>query len=52
MRSTGMPFGWWVVPDVEVLMKVHVFNLANYQELIDGTETDFRLEEVGPLIYK
>ncbi|KAJ9598280.1 hypothetical protein L9F63_011044 [Diploptera punctata] len=52
MRKGWPPYNWWVVPDVDVLVKMHVFNITNYDEIMSGTDTVFKVQEVGPIIYR
>ncbi|KZC10319.1 PREDICTED: scavenger receptor class B member 1-like [Dufourea novaeangliae] len=48
----GEIFEMWRKPDVELYLKVFLFNVTNSEEYLTGKESKLRFQEVGPYVYK
>ncbi|KAL6433299.1 hypothetical protein ACFW04_006469 [Cataglyphis niger] len=48
----GEIFEKWRKPDVDVYLKVYLFNVTNRDEYLDGRESKLRFQQVGPYVYK
>ncbi|XP_020280180.1 scavenger receptor class B member 1-like isoform X2 [Pseudomyrmex gracilis] len=48
----GEIFEMWRVPNVDLYLKVYLFNVTNRDEYLDGRESKLRFQEVGPYVYK
>ncbi|XP_017892677.1 scavenger receptor class B member 1-like [Ceratina calcarata] len=48
----GEIFEMWRKPDVELYLKVYLFNVTNPEEYLSGKESKLRFQEVGPYVYK
>ncbi|KDR20475.1 Scavenger receptor class B member 1 [Zootermopsis nevadensis] len=52
MRKGFPAFEWWADPPQEVLVRMYVFNVTNYDEFMNGSQTKIHLQEVGPYIFR
>ncbi|PNF20587.1 hypothetical protein B7P43_G04866 [Cryptotermes secundus] len=52
MRKGLPPFEWWADPPQQVLIRLYLFNVTNYEHIINGTQTKLHLQEVGPYIFR
>ncbi|CAK9816237.1 Scavenger receptor class B member 1 [Anthophora quadrimaculata] len=48
----GEIFELWRKPDVELYLKVYLFNVTNHEEYLSGKENKLIFQEVGPYVYK
>ncbi|KOC60729.1 Scavenger receptor class B member 1 [Habropoda laboriosa] len=48
----GEIFELWRKPDVELYLKVYLFNVTNHEEYLSGKESKLRFQEVGPYVYR
>lgn len=49
----GLPgYEFWKNPEPEVIVKMHLFNITNAEEFMNGTDSKIKLEEVGPIVYR
>ncbi|XP_026734624.1 lysosome membrane protein 2-like [Trichoplusia ni] len=51
IRNNSIAYKIWKRPNVQPLMKVHLFNYTNWEQVKDGVDEKLRVEEVGPYIY-
>lgn len=45
-------FFWWKIPEPEVLLKAHIFNITNSVEFIAGRDKKLKLQEIGPIVFR
>lgn len=45
-------FELWQKPDVELYLKVYLFNVTNHEEFLSGKESKLKFQEVGPYVYR
>lgn len=43
---------YWTNPPVDPIIKVYVFNYTNIIEVLEGTEKQIKVQEVGPYVYR
>lgn len=48
----GEIFEMWRKPDVELYLKVYLFNVTNHEEYLAGKESKLNFQEVGPYVYR
>lgn len=49
----GLPaYEFWKEPEPEVIVKIHIFNISNSKEFLEGKDTKIELTEVGPIVYR
>lgn len=48
----GETFELWRKPEVDLYLKVYLFNVTNHDEYLSGEESKLRFQEVGPYVYK
>lgn len=48
----GEIFEKWRKPEVDLYLKVYLFNVTNRDEYLDGRESKLRFQQVGPYVYK
>ncbi|XP_011877629.1 PREDICTED: scavenger receptor class B member 1 isoform X2 [Vollenhovia emeryi] len=48
----GEIFELWRKPEVDIYLKVYLFNVTNRDEYLSGEESKLRFQEVGPYVYK
>ncbi|XP_072757604.1 scavenger receptor class B member 1 isoform X2 [Anoplolepis gracilipes] len=48
----GETFELWRKPEVNVHVKIYLFNVTNRDEYLDGRESKLRFQEVGPYVYR
>ncbi|XP_012541119.1 scavenger receptor class B member 1 isoform X2 [Monomorium pharaonis] len=48
----GEIFEQWRKPEVDLYLKVYLFNVTNRDEYLSGEESKLRFQEVGPYVYK
>lgn len=48
----GESFELWQNPEVDLYVKIYLFNVTNHDEYLSGKEAKLRLQEVGPYVYK
>ncbi|XP_011260919.1 scavenger receptor class B member 1 isoform X2 [Camponotus floridanus] len=48
----GEIFELWRTPQVDLYVKIYLFNVTNRDEYLDGRETKLRFQQVGPYVYK
>ncbi|KAL0858764.1 hypothetical protein ABMA27_011236 [Loxostege sticticalis] len=51
IRNNSLAYKVWQRPNVQPLMKVHVFNYTNWRAVRDGYEDTFHVEDTGPYVY-
>ncbi|XP_077301234.1 scavenger receptor class B member 1-like isoform X2 [Arctopsyche grandis] len=52
LKNNSLAHNLWKTPPVKPLMKVHIFNYTNAEEIMSGAETKFKLQELGPYTYR
>jgi hypothetical protein len=52
MRKGFPAFEWWADPPQDVLVRLYVFNVSNYEQIINGSQTKLHLQEIGPYIFR
>jgi hypothetical protein len=52
MRKGFPAFEWWADPPQDVLIRVYVFNVTNYEQFMNGTHLKLHVQEVGPYIFR
>lgn len=50
--ENGEIFQLWKKPEVDLYLKVYLFNVTNRDEYLDGRESKLRFQQVGPYVYK
>ncbi|KAI4486284.1 hypothetical protein M0802_012389 [Mischocyttarus mexicanus] len=48
----GEIFEFWRKPDVDIFLKVYLFNITNHEEYLSGKDSKLNFQEVGPYVYK
>ncbi|XP_076642732.1 scavenger receptor class B member 1 isoform X1 [Halictus rubicundus] len=48
----GEIFEMWRKPDVELYLKVYLFNVTNHEEYMSGKASKLNFQETGPYVYK
>ncbi|XP_011348650.1 scavenger receptor class B member 1 isoform X2 [Ooceraea biroi] len=48
----GEIFQLWEKPEVNLYLKVYLFNITNHEEFLDGRESKLRFQQVGPYVYR
>ena len=48
----GEIFEIWRKPNVELYLKVYLFNVTNHEEYLSGRERKLRFQETGPYVYR
>jgi len=48
----GETFELWRKPEVDLYVKIYLFNVTNRDEYLSGEESKLRFQEVGPYVYK
>ncbi|XP_071565626.1 scavenger receptor class B member 1 isoform X1 [Temnothorax nylanderi] len=48
----GETFELWRKPEVDLYLKVYLFNVTNRDQYLSGEESKLRFQEVGPYVYK
>ncbi|XP_012221741.2 scavenger receptor class B member 1 isoform X2 [Linepithema humile] len=48
----GEIFEMWRTPEVDLYLKVYLFNVTNRDEYLDGRDSKLRFQETGPYVYK
>lgn len=43
---------YWTHPPIDAIIKIYMFNYTNANKVIDGVESRFRLQEIGPYVYR
>ncbi|RVE49576.1 hypothetical protein evm_005804 [Chilo suppressalis] len=51
IRNNSIAYSIWKRPNVQPLMKVHVFNYTNWQDYRDGKDNKLHVDDVGPYTY-
>ncbi|KAJ8706286.1 hypothetical protein PYW08_010912 [Mythimna loreyi] len=51
IRNNSLAYKIWKRPDVQPLMKVHLFNYTNWERVRDELDQKLHVEEVGPYVY-
>ncbi|CAB3257490.1 unnamed protein product [Arctia plantaginis] len=51
IRNNSLAYNIWRRPNVQPLMKVHLFNYTNWEKVKRGEEKKLHVEEVGPYVY-
>ena len=52
LKNGTKAFEWWKNPPTKVLLKVHIFNYTNVGEFLAGTDKKFKLQQLGPYVYR
>ncbi|XP_018358892.1 PREDICTED: scavenger receptor class B member 1-like isoform X2 [Trachymyrmex cornetzi] len=48
----GEIFEYWRKPDVDLYVKIYLFNVTNHDEYLSGEANKLRFQEIGPYVYK
>lgn len=48
----GEIFEIWRKPNVELYLKVYLFNVTNHEEYLSGKERKLKFQETGPYVYR
>lgn len=48
----GEIFEYWRKPDVDLYLKVYLFNVTNHEEFLSGEDSKLTFQEVGPYVYR
>ncbi|KYN07821.1 PREDICTED: scavenger receptor class B member 1-like [Cyphomyrmex costatus] len=48
----GESFEFWQKPEVDLYVKIYLFNVTNHDEFQNGEASKLRFQEVGPYVYK
>ncbi|XP_018301690.1 scavenger receptor class B member 1 isoform X2 [Mycetomoellerius zeteki] len=48
----GEIFEYWRKPEVNLYLKIYLFNVTNHDEYLSGEASKLRFQEVGPYVYK
>lgn len=53
LMRPGLPaYEFWKNPEPEVIVKMHVFNITNADDFLQGRDSKIKLGEVGPIVYR
>ncbi|GBP24859.1 hypothetical protein EVAR_14192_1 [Eumeta japonica] len=52
LRNNSLAFKMWQHPTVQPVMKVHIFNYTNWENVKNGYEDKLVVEDVGPYVYQ
>lgn len=48
----GEIFDIWRKPDVDLYLKVYLWNITNHEDYLAGRAEKLKFQEVGPYVYK
>jgi len=49
----GLPaFEWWADPPQDVIVRLYVFNVSNYEHFMNGSHKKLHLQEIGPYVFR
>ncbi|XP_018346276.1 PREDICTED: scavenger receptor class B member 1-like isoform X3 [Trachymyrmex septentrionalis] len=48
----GEIFEYWRKPNVDLYIKIYLFNVTNHDEYLSGEASKLQLQEIGPYVYK
>lgn len=48
----GEIFEMWRKPEVELFLRVYLYNVTNAEEFMKGTDKKIKVSQVGPYVYK
>ncbi|KAG5320971.1 SCRB1 protein, partial [Pseudoatta argentina] len=48
----GEIFEYWRKPQVDLYVKIYLFNVTNHNEYLSGEASKLRFQEIGPYVYK
>ncbi|KAF3428525.1 hypothetical protein E2986_04366 [Frieseomelitta varia] len=48
----GEIFDIWRKPDIELYVKIYLFNVTNHKEYLSGEESKLKFQETGPYVYR
>ncbi|GFG34115.1 hypothetical protein Cfor_05571, partial [Coptotermes formosanus] len=49
----GLPaFEWWADPPQNVFIRMYLFNITNYEQVMKGSQTKLHFQEVGPYVFR
>ncbi|CAH4032356.1 unnamed protein product [Pieris brassicae] len=51
IRNNSIAFSMWRRPTVRPIMKVHLFNYTNWEDVRDGRASKLKLQDIGPYVY-
>ncbi|XP_050664665.1 scavenger receptor class B member 1-like isoform X2 [Leptidea sinapis] len=51
-REGGEIFEMWRKPEVELYLRVYLFNITNAEDYMAGKDSKLKLKEVGPFVYR
>ncbi|KAL4711221.1 hypothetical protein ACJJTC_019062 [Scirpophaga incertulas] len=51
IRNNSLAYSVWKRPNVQPLMKVHLFNYTNWRDYANGYADKLHVEDVGPYVY-
>ncbi|XP_022122012.2 lysosome membrane protein 2 [Pieris rapae] len=51
IRNNSIAFSMWRRPTVRPIMKVHLFNYTNWEDVRDGKASKLKLQDIGPYVY-
>lgn len=43
---------WWIDSPIQPLLKIHIFNYTNIDEVLSGRDKKIKVQDVGPYVYK
>ncbi|XP_047363879.1 scavenger receptor class B member 1-like isoform X2 [Vespa velutina] len=48
----GEIFEFWRKPDVDIFLKVYLFNITNHDDYLTGKDSKLNFQEIGPYVYR
>ncbi|KAL2751404.1 scavenger receptor class B member 1-like isoform X1 [Vespula maculifrons] len=48
----GEIFEFWRKPDVDIFLKVYLFNITNHDDYLSGKDSKLNFQEIGPYVYR
>ncbi|XP_047513163.1 scavenger receptor class B member 1-like [Pieris napi] len=51
IRNNSIAFSMWRRPTVRPIMKVHLFNYTNWEDVRDGRASKLKIQDIGPYVY-
>lgn len=52
LRNGSKSLEWWIDSPIKPLLKVHIFNYTNIDEILRGSDEKIKVEDVGPYVYE
>lgn len=52
LKNNTKSMEWWQDSPIQPLLKIHIFNYSNIDEVLNGKEKKIKVQDIGPYVYK